>query len=183
MYRREVETYSVLIVQDEYFLASAWAELLKSEGVQSIGKARSVKEAISCILECKPSVVLLDLNIYLTDDDPQDHRYLRDFGGYEVARRAALAGFDMSRVVVVTCARVEPSEQMELEALGVRWFLQGLCAPDQLVYVVRSILGVPTNSARNDRGCAPVVVRRPFQPVILLFGQNQHSSEEELGAK
>jgi DNA-binding NarL/FixJ family response regulator len=149
VYSREVESYDVLIVQDDYHLASIWAEVLQAEGVRSVGKTRSVKEAIWSIRECKPSVVLLDLNIYLTDDDPEDPRYLREFGGYEVARRAALAGLDMSRVVV-TSACVESPAQLDLEALGVRWFLQDLCALSQLVHIVRGILSGPTNAVTND---------------------------------
>jgi len=142
MYSMGAENYSVLIVQDDRELSRDWTEILECEGIGRVGRCRSVEEATWCLRECKPYAVLLDLNIYWKEDEPEEKRYLREFGGFEVARRAAVAGFDMSRIIV-TSGYIEISAQLELKALGVQWFLQAPCTPEQLAYSVCTLLNRP----------------------------------------
>src|SRR4051794_18942260 len=105
---------AVLIVQDDYEMASNVADQLEKAGIAPVIKADTVREALWCISECKPHVMVLDINIPLTDRD----RFSREFGGFEVARRAAETGFDMWRVIVFSGSDAKE----ELEPLGVEFF-------------------------------------------------------------
>lgn len=123
--------YLVLIVQDSYEFASMLAELLESASIKPIGKAENVREAIWCVRECRPRVMILDMNIPLSDAD----HCAREFGGLEVARQAAQLGFNMSRIIVSSAQ----FEAKELESFGIQCFMP-IPKPDQLISAVKSML-------------------------------------------
>jgi YesN/AraC family two-component response regulator len=57
-----IKPYSILIVEDEYLIARDIKNILNKEGYSYVMMADSVDEAIEIIKECKPSLVLIDIN-------------------------------------------------------------------------------------------------------------------------
>ncbi len=58
-----IKPYSILIVEDEYLIARDIKNILNKEGYSYVMMVDSVDEAIEIIKECKPSLVLIDINL------------------------------------------------------------------------------------------------------------------------
>lgn len=58
-----IKPYSILIVEDEFIIARDIKNILNKEGYSYVMMVDSVDEAIEIIKECKPSLVLIDINL------------------------------------------------------------------------------------------------------------------------
>ncbi len=97
---------SVLIVDDHPSFRASARMLLEAEGYEVVGEAEDGETALAAVLELKPDLVLLDVQ-------------LPDIDGPEVAARIAVAN-GASPVVVLTSSR----DLQDLGALsGVRGFI------------------------------------------------------------
>src|SRR5437868_1331831 len=64
MYRKEnLNALRVLIVEDEYFLATDLAELLKAHGVDVIGPVPDNATALALLMQKQPDVAVLDVGL------------------------------------------------------------------------------------------------------------------------
>jgi DNA-binding response OmpR family regulator len=63
------------MVQDDYYMARDWADLLQKDGIAAVVKADTVQEALWCIRNYKPQVVILDIQIPLTPRDTHSREF------------------------------------------------------------------------------------------------------------
>jgi DNA-binding NtrC family response regulator len=60
---RELENASVLVVEDEYFIATEIARALEEAGARAVGPAGTVEQAKALLAEQQVDAAILDLNL------------------------------------------------------------------------------------------------------------------------
>lgn len=115
----------VLVVEDSQRVTDRLRELLDQiPRVETVATAQSEEEAISCLRETSPDVVILDL-------------HLRVGTGFGVLRSLQLAA--TRPIVVVLTNFALPQYRSKAEALGVRYFLDKAREYDRLPAILREI--------------------------------------------
>jgi DNA-binding NarL/FixJ family response regulator len=115
----------VLVVEDSQRVTDRLRELLDQiPRVETVATAQSEEEAISCLRETSPDVVILDL-------------HLRVGTGFGVLRSLQLAA--TRPIVVVLTNFALPQYRSKAEALGVRYFLDKAREYDRLPAILRDI--------------------------------------------
>jgi DNA-binding NarL/FixJ family response regulator len=139
-------TIRVLLTDDQDLVRAGFRVILSTEsGIEVVGEARSGAEAVDRVIQLRPDVVLMDVQ-------------MSDVDGLEATRRI-LRGPAPPRVVILTTF---DREDYLFEALraGASGFLLKNARPEDLIDAVRVV-------ARGDALLSPEVTRR----VIERFGR------------
>ena len=98
-----MEPGPILIVDDEQLILGTVAEILDLEGYRT-ECARNGAEALEAVLRCRPSLILLDMNMPVLD-------------GWGVARELRRLGIAIP-IVVMTAGQSAPLAAKEISAAG-----------------------------------------------------------------
>ncbi|MEA2419158.1 MAG: hypothetical protein QOE60_1364 [Thermoleophilaceae bacterium] len=116
----------VVIVDDHaIFRAGVRSEL--AERVKVVGEAASVEEAVACIHELEPEVVLLDV-------------HMPDGGGVEVIRRVADEGGLATRFLALSVSDA-PEDVIAVVRAGARGYVTKTIAADELAAAIERVHG------------------------------------------
>jgi DNA-binding NarL/FixJ family response regulator len=121
-----VSAIRVVIVDDHaIFRAGVRSEL--AERVKVVGEAASVEEAVACIHELEPEVVLLDV-------------HMPDGGGVEVIRRVADEGGLATRFLALSVSDA-PEDVIAVVRAGARGYVTKTIAADELAAAIERVHG------------------------------------------
>ena len=132
----------VLIVDDQDLVRAGFSVILQSEpGITVVGEARDGREAVDRVLELRPDVVCMDVQMPVMD-------------GLEAARRISVQAPGTGVLILTTFDR----DDYLFDALtaGVSGFLLKNSTPEKLIEAVQII-------GRGDALLAPDVTRRVIQ--------------------
>ncbi|MET4703772.1 response regulator transcription factor [Frigoribacterium sp. UYMn621] len=132
----------VLIVDDQDLVRAGFSVILQSEpGITVVGEARNGQEALARILELRPDVVCMDVQMPVMD-------------GLEATRRIAVQAPETGVLILTTFDR----DDYLFDALtaGASGFLLKNSTPEKLIEAVQTI-------GRGDALLAPDVTRRVIE--------------------
>src|SRR5262245_48585767 len=122
---KSVQHLRVLVVEDSKRVTERLRELLDQiPEVETVGAAESELEAVSSLAEVRPDVVILDL-------------HLKQGTGFGVLR--AMPASQPRPTVVVLTNFALPQYRLQVEALGVEYFLDKAREYDRLPDILRAI--------------------------------------------
>jgi two-component system invasion response regulator UvrY len=117
----------VLLVDDHELVRTGIRRLLDdTDGIKVIGEASTGEEAVEKVRQCKPDVVLMDLN-------------MPGIGGLEATRKLVQI-LPSVKVIVVTIHAEEPFPTRLLEA-GATGYLTKGCGIDEIINAIKTVHG------------------------------------------
>lgn len=115
----------VLLVDDHELVRTGISRLLDdTRGIKVVGEASTGEEALEKVRECKPDVVLMDVN-------------MPGIGGLEATRKLIKLHPEL-RVIVVTVHAEEPFPTRLLEAGAYSYLTKG-CAIDEIINAIKAV--------------------------------------------
>jgi DNA-binding NarL/FixJ family response regulator len=146
---RAVETIRVLIVDDHDLFRTGLRNLLEEQGVHVLGEAASGTDAVRCVRENAPDVVVMDLN-------------MPGMGGVDATRHIASIA-PLTRVVVLTISD-EDADVMDAILAGACGYLLKDASIDELMAGIRA-------AARGESLISPGIAAKVLQRVRATSAQ------------
>ncbi len=113
---------TVVLVDDERLIRSALARMLTGAGLELVGEAASMKDAIEVVVDLRPDVVLMDIK-------------LPDSAGVQAIERLSLLA-PASRILILT--RTEEHRVVEAIIAGASGYILKTAPPKAIIAAVRA---------------------------------------------
>jgi DNA-binding NarL/FixJ family response regulator len=113
---------TVVLVDDERLIRSALAQTLTGAGLEVVGEAASMKDAIEVVVDLRPDIVLMDIK-------------LPDSPGVQAIERLSLLA-PASRILILT--RTEENRVIEAIIAGASGYILKTAPPKAIIAAVRA---------------------------------------------
>ena len=115
-----------VVADDSRFMRKIIRKTLEKMGVEVVAEASNGREAIECVEKYRPNLVILDIN-------------MPEMDGLEALKHIASSGVK-PKVIVLTAVNQQWAKE-EAKNLGVVGFIPKPFKPQQLVEVVKNVVG------------------------------------------